>query len=44
MNKTARLLNLKSTNFANPHGLMNKFNVSTSHDLCKLSKIALSVP
>lgn len=37
MNKTARQLELKNTNFANPHGLANKFNVSSSEDIAKLA-------
>ena len=41
MNKTAKQLDLKNTTFANPHGLMNRFNVSSSHDICKLAKNAL---
>ena len=41
MNKTAQRLDLKNTRFANPHGLINKFNVSSSHDICKLAKTAL---
>jgi len=41
MNKTARQLELKNTNFANPHGLANKFNVSSSEDIAKLALSAL---
>lgn len=41
MNLTAKRLDLKTSTFANPHGLANKFNVSTSHDICKLAKFAL---
>ena len=41
MNAEAKLLDLKSTHFANPHGLINKFNTSTAHDIAKLTAIAL---
>nr|QBH22554.1 D-alanyl-D-alanine carboxypeptidase family protein [Philasterides dicentrarchi] len=37
MNKTARDLNLNSTQFCNPHGLSNRFNRSTSDDLARFS-------
>jgi len=30
MNNWARIFKLKLTNFANPHGLVNKFNKSTA--------------
>ena len=41
MNKKARKLNLLNTSFTNPHGLKNKFNRSSSEDICKLSAIAM---
>ena len=45
MNSYAKKLNLKNTNFANPHGLPNKSNLSTAHDMFKLSsKIILDFP
>ena len=37
MNKIAKELNLQSTFFSNPHGLVNKFNKSTAHDIALLS-------
>ncbi len=36
MNKQAKLLKMKKTNFSNPHGLVNKKNVSTVADMSKL--------
>lgn len=41
MNKTARELNLTNTSFANPHGLSNRNNKSTSNDLSRLCYIAM---
>ncbi len=37
MNNYAKKLNLQNTNFANPHGLPNKANLSTAYDMFKLS-------
>ena len=37
MNNYAKKLNLTNTNFANPHGLPNKANLSTAYDIFKLS-------
>ena len=37
MNKYAKALKLENTNFANPHGLPNKSNLSTAYDIFKLS-------
>ena len=37
MNNYAKKLNLENTNFANPHGLPNKANLSTAYDIFKLS-------
>ena len=37
MNKMARELNLNSTNFENPHGLMYKKNLSNARDVAKLA-------
>jgi len=37
MNNYAKKLNLENTNFANPHGLPNKTNLSTAYDIFKLS-------
>ena len=37
MNNYAEKLNLENTNFANPHGLPNKANLSTAYDMFKLS-------
>ena len=36
MNKNARLLGLKSTKFANPHGLPHQEARSTANDMAKL--------
>ena len=45
MNDYAKKLNLKNTNFANPHGLPNKANLSTAYDIFKLSsKIIIDFP
>ncbi len=37
MNNYAKKLNLENTNFANPHGLPNRANLSTAYDIFKLS-------
>jgi len=37
MNKYAKKLKLKNTNFANPHGLPNKSNLSSAYDMFLLS-------
>jgi len=45
MNAYAKELNMKNTNFANPHGLPNRSNLSTAHDIFKLSsKIIIDFP
>ena len=45
MNNYAKKLKLENTNFANPHGLPNKSNLSTAHDIFKLSsKIIIDFP
>ena len=45
MNKYAKELKLTNTNFANPHGLPNRSNLSTAHDIFKLSsKIIIDFP
>ena len=45
MNNYAKKLNLKNTNFANPHGLPNKANLSTAYDIFKLSsRIIIDFP
>ncbi len=45
MNKYAKKLNLLNTNFANPHGLPNRANLSTANDIFKLSsKIIVDFP
>lgn len=44
MNKTAKELKLYNTTFANPHGLMNRYNRSTASDVAKLSCFALKLP
>lgn len=41
MNKNAINLDLKNTNFTNPHGLKNIFNTSTAYDIGLLSFNAL---
>ena len=41
MNRTARELQLNNTKYTNPHGLMNKFNKSTTNDQAKLSAYAM---
>tara|TARA_A100001035_G_scaffold267175_1_gene250900 strand:+ start:688 stop:1752 length:1065 start_codon:yes stop_codon:yes gene_type:complete len=37
MNNYAKKLNLENTNFANPHGLPNRANLSSAYDIFKLS-------
>ena len=45
MNNYAKKLNLENTNFANPHGLPNRANLSTAYDIFKLSsKIIIDFP
>ncbi len=45
MNNYAEKLNLENTNFANPHGLPNKANLSTAYDIFKLSsRIIIDFP
>ncbi len=45
MNNYAKKLNLENTNFANPHGLPNKGNLSTAYDIFKLSsRIIIDFP
>lgn len=45
MNKYAKELKLTNTYFANPHGLPNKSNLSTAHDIFKLSsRIIIDFP
>ena len=41
MNKTAREIGLANTQYANPHGLANRFNRSCSNDIAKLTAIAM---
>lgn len=41
MNKLARELDLRNTNYANPHGLANYMNKSTCVDQAKLTIYAL---
>ena len=45
MNTYANKLNLENTNFANPHGLPNRANLSTAYDMFKLSsRIIIDFP
>ncbi len=45
MNNYAKKLNLENTNFANPHGLPNRANLSTAYDMFKLSsRIIIDFP
>ena len=41
MNKYAKELDLKNTNFSNPHGLPHSLNKSTCMDVSKLTHFAL---
>ena len=41
MNKYAKELDLKNTNFSNPHGLPHSLNKSTFMDVSKLTNFAL---
>ena len=45
MNDYAKKLDLQNTNFANPHGLPNRANLSTAYDIFKLSsRIIIDFP
>ncbi len=45
MNNYAKELHLENTNFANPHGLPNRANLSTAYDIFKLSsRIIIDFP
>ena len=45
MNNFAQSFNLENTNFANPHGLPNRSNLSTAYDMFKLSsRIIIDFP
>lgn len=41
MNKTARRLGMKSTNYANPHGLADKANHSSALELAFLANYCM---
>jgi len=41
MNDKAKILDLTSTRFSNPHGLQNALNQSTPKDMIKLSRKAI---
>ena len=41
MNKTARKVHMRNTNYANPHGLADKSNHSTAKELAMLSNYAM---
>jgi len=41
MNRLASEMGLFNTNFANPHGLMNKYNKSSAEDIAKLASISM---
>jgi len=41
MNKFARRLHMRFTNYANPHGLADKSNQSTAHDLACLANYCM---
>ncbi len=42
MNRWAKSFNMNNTNYANPHGLSNKFNFSSAYDIAKLEFNVLS--
>ena len=44
MNDKARMLDLISTRFSNPHGLQNALNQSTPKDIIKLTRNAVKNP
>lgn len=44
MNKMAEYLNLKNTRFNNPHGLSDRYNVSTANNVADLSLYAMQIP
>lgn len=41
MNKFARKIHMRATNYANPHGLADKSNHSTAHDLACLANFCM---
>ena len=41
MNRTAKEMDLNNTFYTNPHGLMDKFNKSTTNDQAQLSAYAM---
>lgn len=41
MNKTARKIHMRNTNYANPHGLADKSNHSTARELAMLSNYGM---
>lgn len=41
MNNTAKSLGLEHTHYSNPHGLMNKYNKSSTSDQCRLTAFAM---
>lgn len=44
MNKRAKELGAKNTNFANPNGLPNDEHVTTAYDLAMIAKYAMTIP
>ncbi len=44
MNKVARQFHLKQTKYSNPHGLADKGNQSTAHDIAFLAFQCLKDP
>ncbi len=42
MNKTAKRASMINSNFSNPHGLSNIYNISTADDIAKLCIYSMS--
>lgn len=40
----AKSLHLMQTKYANPHGLPNRSNVSSAHDVCRIARHAQKMP
>jgi D-alanyl-D-alanine carboxypeptidase (penicillin-binding protein 5/6) len=44
MNKKAKELGCKNTNFVNPHGLHDPNHYTTADDMCKIARYAMTLP
>lgn len=41
MNEMAQKIGMTQTHFDSPHGLQNIENLSTAHDICKLTAVCM---